>query len=742
MKQRPARPSPSAPRLADRWPDLLIGALAVAALVLEPLVPPAARAPAAGVWLCAAAGAVLAAVRRRDGGSSDADGRGLRLLFLAATALRVLAVLAKSFAPLREASAGVSPSFWLLAYAMVIVITASRIPGRMPALVIAVVAVALEGAALAGGGPGAPASAAAWFGAGAGLALLPALALVAAQAFLAERREREKLQSKSADRERLHGEAKEWGGLVDERREAQVESLSQRGGEARVISAVVDLDGDLDRVLALGALSVGARSLVLFFHADDGERLVVRRAFEGPGTAIDREAAPRLGEGVIGHAARTHRPALFTNLDPGSLQPPVYRDETASPSLLVVPVVESGSFRGVLVADSGFPGAFGSDQERILVGFSGEIGTLLENARNDTQRERRGHRLEALRYLTQQLSSTIKIEEVLTKMVELTRGIVAYDRCALFIAAGGGLVVRAQRGFLPEGAAEVRVARGYGLPGFVAESRRPLLFSDLKASKRTVEIIPGAPQQERIRSFLGLPVCHQGELIGVWVLVADDPGRFDSYILDLLSDVAAQAGVLISNAMLHEAVERLSVTDGLTGLYNHRTFQERLQSELERGDRHREPVSLLLLDIDHFKKINDTRGHPFGDRVLKALAAELVRLARRVDFVARYGGEEFAIILVGTDRRGCRTSAQRVLKAVRALRIPGADDFSFTLSIGSATYPDDAPNREELVRRTDQALYAAKAGGRDRVVAYEGGGAAAPATRAAEDGVREAPAAR
>jgi diguanylate cyclase (GGDEF)-like protein len=105
-----------------------------------------------------------------------------------------------------------------------------------------------------------------------------------------------------------------------------------------------------------------------------------------------------------------------------------------------------------------------------------------------------------------------------------------------------------------------------------------------------------------------------------------------------------------------------------------------------------------------------------------------------VDFVARYGGEEFAIILVNTDRRGCRTSAQRVLKAVRALRVPGeGGDFSFTLSIGTATSPDDATTREELVRCADQALYAAKDAGRDRVVACDGPGpAAAPRSRGAE----------
>jgi diguanylate cyclase (GGDEF)-like protein len=727
MSLRAAR-SPRTRRLADRWPDLLVGALAAAALALQVVVPPAARPLAAGLWLSAAGAAVLAALVRREPGSRAAAARELRLLILAAAAVRVLAVFA----------VGAPPLSWLPAYAIVIVLAASRLPGWWPPLSLAALAAALEGAALsAAAGSGAPV--AAWVGSAAGLALLCVLAAIAAGAFQRGRRERAALGAAIAEHERLRGEAEELRALGDHRREPEAESLSPRGKTTRIMSAVVDLDRDLDRVLALGALSVGARALVLFLLAEDGERLLVRRALEGQGTAIDREAAPRLGEGVIGHAARTRRPALFTNLDPGSLQPPLYRDETLAPSLLVVPVSESGVFRGVLVADAGSPGAFGSEHERILAGFSCEIGSLLENTRAGASRERSSHRLETLGFISKELSSTIKIDEMLNKMVELARGIVPYDRCALFIAdaTGTGLVLRAQRGFLPEGAEEVRIAADHGLAGFVAASGRPMLFSDLKECNRTAEIVPGAPGQERIRSFLGLPVRHQEGLVGVWVLAAEQPGRFDAEDLEILSVVAAQAAILISNAVLHQTVERMAVTDGLTGLYNHRRFQEQLAHELDRRDRHQEPLSLLLLDIDHFKKINDTYGHPFGDRVLRTLAAELGRLARRVDFVARYGGEEFAIILVNTDRRGCRASAQRVLKAVRALRIPHeGKSFAFTLSVGTATCPDDATSREELVRCADRALYAAKDGGRNRAAACAGPGEA-PAPREPGDGPRE-----
>jgi diguanylate cyclase (GGDEF)-like protein len=639
--------------------------------------------------------------------------------------LLVLALLAVHVAA--AAGPAVLRAPWAAAYALPVLAAAALFPGWWPATALWAGAVLLEAGDLglrvlfAGADGAAPR---AWAALAVAAALLGALLVLACWLFRAAHRERASLRAALDEHRRLRDEAEGFRARADERREPEPASLSHRAKETRIMSAVVDLDRDLERLLGLARLATGARTVFLFLLAEDGARLPLRAAAGGgEGAEPDREAALRLGEGVIGHAAKTRRPALFTNLEPGSLRPPLYADATPSPSVVVVPVVEQGVFRGVIVADAADPGAFERAQEEVLAGFSREVAAVLENARTKALRERRSHRVETLRYITQALSATIKLDEMLAKMVDLTREIVPYDRCALFLAdpEGRRLLLRAERGFGAGRAEETAVPFDHGgLPGFIALHRRSLLFSNLKERRRAVEIVPGAPGQERIRSFLGVPIQHQEGLVGVWVLVADEPGRFDAEHLDMLSVVATQAAILITNAALHQTVERMAVTDGLTGLYNHRHFQERLGHEVERVGRGGEPVSLLLLDIDHFKKINDAHGHPFGDRVIRALAAELQRIARRVDFTARYGGEEFAVILVGTDRRGCRTTAQRVLKAVRALRIPQeAGAFSFTVSVGAATCPGDAATREELVRCADQALYAAKEGGRNRAMAFE-----------------------
>jgi diguanylate cyclase (GGDEF)-like protein len=183
--------------------------------------------------------------------------------------------------------------------------------------------------------------------------------------------------------------------------------------------------------------------------------------------------------------------------------------------------------------------------------------------------------------------------------------------------------------------------------------------------------------------------------------------------------IANQVAISIQNGRMYQALEEQATTDGLTGLVNHRTFQERMSAMLGRADRHKFKVALILTDIDHFKKINDSYGHPTGDQVLRRVAAILKASARKIDIVARYGGEEFAIVLEGTDRAGARQLAERIRQEVsqQSFESPKGP-FSATLSLGVAVYPEDARTKQDAIARADQALYAAKHGGRNRTVCH------------------------
>jgi len=165
---------------------------------------------------------------------------------------------------------------------------------------------------------------------------------------------------------------------------------------------------------------------------------------------------------------------------------------------------------------------------------------------------------------------------------------------------------------------------------------------------------------------------------------------------------------------------QLAVTDGLTGLYNHRHLHERLSLEVERSQRSGLPLSLLMLDVDHFKQFNDTFGHPAGDEVLRQLARVLNDTRRANDVVARYGGEEFAVILVDTAKFTAAKVAERVRERVAAHDFSDAAQRAgkISVSVGVATFPDDGVDAEALVRSADTALYSAKRAGRNRVVLF------------------------
>ncbi|MBI5050914.1 MAG: GGDEF domain-containing protein, partial [Nitrospirae bacterium] len=192
-----------------------------------------------------------------------------------------------------------------------------------------------------------------------------------------------------------------------------------------------------------------------------------------------------------------------------------------------------------------------------------------------------------------------------------------------------------------------------------------------------------------------------------------------SFYVHFLSIVADQAALSMTNARLHKEVEKLALTDGLTGLYNHKHFYERLSEEFQRIERFPHPLSVILMDIDHFKKINDAYGHPVGDIILSNLAGILRKTLRGIDIIARYGGEEFAAVLLNTESRRAKKIAERIRAKVEdSPFFAGEKRLSVTLSIGVATYPHDASTKEELISRADEALYHAKDKGRNQVCVW------------------------
>ncbi len=255
----------------------------------------------------------------------------------------------------------------------------------------------------------------------------------------------------------------------------------------------------------------------------------------------------------------------------------------------------------------------------------------------------------------------------------------------------------------------------------------PIMLRDIRSHVSTMPIASPKEGPLPIRSVLLVPLKAEGEQLGVILLGSTRIDHYRHWHVRILSSICGQASASIENSLLHRKVEAEAVSDGLTHLYNHRYFQERLKSECSRVRRGGDSISLLMIDIDHFKKVNDTYGHRVGDMILQQVAGILKSRLRAEDTIARYGGEEFVVILSASGKKGALRMAERSRLAVkRAPLIADEHKISTSVSIGTATFPEDASESWELIEHADRALYTAKEQGRNRVVQYHDKGQERP----------------
>jgi len=454
---------------------------------------------------------------------------------------------------------------------------------------------------------------------------------------------------------------------------------------------------------------------------DDGEHLKLKEIVSDR----DDVAAALGAAGVLGAVVRDRAPVLVTAAKAGQL--PYYDDPAAGAgaAVVAVPVVEGPHLRGVLCADR--VRAFEADDRDLMVDASHQLVRVVQAEQVFRAVERAKYEHERFFQATALLGRALTPEQVMETAFEAAAAIVEYDTAAVTLydrdrARHRVAAVRTRPGaepLLDAGAlAGLEFKDNAGLAAMVVKNRHYLPAGG-EPRDLTAPIYTRKVKLDDARSLLVLPLCAADEAIGTLLLASRAEKRFGADVREMLSVIATQVAVSLQNGLLYKRMETMATTDGLTGLTNHRTFQDRFAQLLERARRHGHHAALLLCDVDFFKKVNDNYGHPIGDEVLRRVARVLAEVARKIDITARYGGEEFAVVLESSTAEQARQVGERLRQEVGRLVIDtdkGA--LQVTMSVGVASFPDDARDRAALIERADLALYHAKHTGRNQVVSF------------------------
>jgi diguanylate cyclase (GGDEF)-like protein len=310
------------------------------------------------------------------------------------------------------------------------------------------------------------------------------------------------------------------------------------------------------------------------------------------------------------------------------------------------------------------------------------------------------------------LTSSGDVGDIFRTIIRGVKAITMAEACSVFLVEEnfGDLLIEKIQGKSRKRAKKMIIKQGEGIAGWVASKGVPLLVPDVKTDRRfspKVDRIEGA----RARSLVCAPIKNKGKVIGVLEAVNKaGKGAFTEDDLNMLLRLVDQAALAMERVTLHQKMEELVITDDLTNLFNMRYLNRSIEAEVLRSRRYSTSVSLIFMDVDYFKYINDNYGHIIGSKLLVEMGQLLLKHLRDIDIVARYGGDEFVIVLPQTILNNAMIISERIRRAIEGhhfLKSEGLD-IRITSSFGVAAYPETAKSKEDLMRLADEAMYNVK----------------------------------
>lgn len=526
--------------------------------------------------------------------------------------------------------------------------------------------------------------------------------------------------------------------IITQRRQAKEQAVEAGRRQREVMATLLELTQVVGSSLEIkGVLKVIARRTAeacranrcaIFLLDDAGEMLLPVMSQFADGhvdpeqwQAFKETTADRLDEvPLFRQAVRQRRAVLLDDAARTDLLPAKWTQPFDIQKLLAVPLVSRDEAIGLMALDQTHVShEFTPAQIDLALAIGGQAAGGIVNARLYAESERRAEQVQALRSAGLALASDLRLESTLRTLTEIAQGLTDARYAALLVldeddqpadfhTAGLSEEERQRIGEPP---------RGHGLLGALLREAAPIRVADIACDPRATGFPPHHPP---MKTFMGVPIMARGKMIGgLYLTEKAGAQQFTLEDENLVVGLAADAAIAIENARLFEQVQRQAITDGLTGLYNRRQFFDLAGREFERTQRYARPLSAIMLDIDHFKKVNDTHGHAVGDQMLQELAARFRANLRDIDVLARYGGEEFAVLLPESELPAARQAAERLRQAVAETPFEtAAGPLAITISLGVAALTEDCPTLAALLDGADAAMYAAKDAGRNGVCVH------------------------
>jgi diguanylate cyclase (GGDEF)-like protein len=492
----------------------------------------------------------------------------------------------------------------------------------------------------------------------------------------------------------------------------------RRGEWARVEEVV---DAILDNAIKLIRARIDAQTVAILFPTTDGGYRI--RRYHSRSEHINDQAVIYPGVGVIGSFLKDGLKQLkLEEILTDSMTLHYYHKDAGVRSLMASPIVVEGVERGTVIVDSTEKAHFRDEDHGHLTVVAELCGAAVYYAYLCTEHRLDHARLAAMSATEKHFLQEHDIEAVLDKLAEIIPFAFQCDRMTISLPSPdtGTAVIERAWGEDAEALRGLRFPLGTKSLTAVVYEKNMSLFRNFADDRYEIRYDEKEPRNRTLASFLAFPIGVE-KCTGVIVLESAKRDAFTEHSRKLLWRLVTSAGVAIEKIQVFHRTRALATHDGLTGLNNHRQFQQLLREAITRSGRYQEPLALVICDIDFFKKVNDTHGHRFGDTVLGTVAGKLQSSIREgVDSAARYGGEEFALILEKMDARSAVETVERIRQQISEMvfQSPRGKEIGITMSFGIAIYMQHGRHQETLIQNADKALYRAKENGRNRVELY------------------------